>query len=266
MSEQKHLDNEADLKDYINVMIKRKKTILIIFSLCVIIATVISFLRPKAYEAATIISIPTPTHIAVSKPLMQKGEAIQKLKTGKILIPVIQTFNLGIDGFTLEKMMKTENIENTNLLKLKIQYEDPQLAVKICNAIADYFVQQANEIRDERLSPINEKIGDLRKRSEIIEKEIQKLNQMLSSEISNVDFVILQNALSNYQTLYFNINGEIYLLRKELMDYQLFEVFEPATMSVNIKPNKRLNITASAILGLIIGIFAAFLQEFARNN
>ncbi len=270
MSERQYSDDETDLRDYIKVMIKRKKIILAIFLICVATTTVISFLTPKVYEATTTISISIPIDIPIPigtpMPLISKEEVVQKLKTEKVLKPIIQTLNLNIDEFTLEKMISIENIKNTNFLRLKIQYSNPQLSVKICDAIADYFIQQCNESRDKKILLIKEEINKLEKRSKIVEEEMQKFGPMLPSQTSNSDFVMLQNALSNYETTFLNLSGRIYSLKQALMDYTKFEVFKSTTMSQNVKPNKRLNITVSAILGLMVGIFAAFLQDFWQKG
>jgi len=276
MSEQQPLNNEVDLRDYIEVILKRKKTILTVFFVCVIITTVISFLMPKVYEATTIIeigSILMPdsilTPVSTSIPLISKDKTIQKLKTDKMLEPVIQTLNLNIDGCALENSIKIEDIKNTNFLKLKIQYEESQLAVKIGNTIADYFVQQGNKIYEEKFSLVKEQINKLEKRSKTIEEEIEKLSKVISSQVYSSDFLILQNALSNYETISFKLSEKIYLLKQVLIDSTKFEVFKPATTAQKIKPNEKLNIATSMILGLMLGVFVAFSQEFwqkGRNN
>lgn len=266
MGERQYLDNESDLMDYIKVIILRKKPILIIFFLSIIVATIISFSMPKVYETSTIIKIGTvSTGYNISTLLFLKKENIQELQA-ETYGSIIKKLNLNIDESTFRKMIEVEDIMNTNFIKIKIRYMDPQLAIKICNTIADFFVQQGNEILEKKLSPIKEEIVNLEKRSEIIEKEISRLKQIISSQKPNSDVFILQNGLSNYEILLFNLGEKTYSLKQVLIDSQEFEIFIPATISQNVKPNKRLIITASAILGLMIGIFAVFLQELMRKN
>jgi len=273
MSEQRPLNNEVDLRDYIEVILKRKKIISTIFLICVITTTVISFLMPQVYEATTIIEIgsilmpvSTLTPVSTSIPLISKDKTIQKLKTDKMLKPVIQTLNLNIDGCALENSIKIEDIKNTNFLKLRIQNLDPQLAVIISNTIADYFIQQVNKIYEEKFSLVKEEINKLEKRSKTIEEEIEKLSKVISSQVSSSDFLILQNALSNYETIFFKLSEKIYSLKQVLIDSTKFEVFKPATTAQKIKPNKKLNIATSMILGLMLGVFVAFSQEYWEKN
>lgn len=264
MSNRQYPDDEIDLRDYIEVMIKRKKTILIIFLICVIITIVISFLIPKVYEATTIIKIG-----GVTQPLISKEEAVIRLKTESLLNPVIQELKLNINTHKFKKMIKIEDTRGEDLIKMKIQYTNPDLVVRICNAVADSFILKEKEIYDKQLTFLKEQIDILEKRNESIEKEIGKLNQTISSQTINPDFPLIQNTLSNYGNTLDRINEKIYLLREQLMNSQQFEILESAITARNIKPNKKLNIGISAFLGLVIGIFTAFLREYwekGRNS
>lgn len=269
MADKQYPDDEIDLIDYIRIMIKRKKIILTIFLLCVITATIISFLMPKVYETSAIIeigSIATPASgsmpISASTLLISKDEAIQKIQAKKILNSAIQKLNLTANESMLIKMIKTEDVIKTNLIKLKIQHANPDLAVKICNAIAHSFIQQSKESQNKKLSFVKEEIDRLEKRNKIIEKEMGNNNKLIQSQAVNSNFSLMQNTLSNYEAILLELNEKIYSLRKELIDLRQFEIWEPAVTAQNIKPNKKLNIAISAVLGLMIGILVAFFQEF----
>lgn len=57
--------------------------------------------------------------------------------------------------------------------------------------------------------------------------------------------------------------GEISSLKEELINYEGFKIINPATQPVApIKPNKKLNIAIAGVLGLFLGVFAAFFIEF----
>lgn len=269
MDNEKYSNNEINLRDYIEVIIKRKKIILIIFFMCVVGTIVISFLMPKTYETSTIVkigSITQPLISGVIQPLIPKEEAILKLQREPLLNSVIRKLNLNIEVSGLKEMIEVENIKNTQFLKIKTQYTNPDLAVKICNAIANFFILQMKEMYDKKTILLNEQIKTLEKRNEILEKAVEKINQMLLSQTTNQDFPLMQNTLSNYETVFSQLSERIYLLKKELIDFQQFEILEPAVIAKNIKPDKKLNITVSAILGLMIGIFAAFLQEYWQRS
>ena len=58
MSEEKKVENEVNLIDYVNVILKRKKIIIFWFFILVIITAILSFfVLPKVYEVSTSIEI-----------------------------------------------------------------------------------------------------------------------------------------------------------------------------------------------------------------
>ena len=62
--------DEIDIKEYVNVIIKRKKFILIIFLLSVVIASIVSLRMPKIYEITSIIQLGS-----INEPLINNEEA-----------------------------------------------------------------------------------------------------------------------------------------------------------------------------------------------
>lgn len=268
MSNQEYSDDEIDLRDYIEVMIKRKKTILTIFFICVTTATVISFLMPKVYETSTVIKIGSMKIGDSIQPLLVKEEVISKLREGSLLNSVIQELNLNINVFALKTMVKTEDIKNTNLVRLKIQNKNPDLAVKICNTITETFIMGSKSIYDKNLTLLNEEIKVLEKRREITGKEMEKLSQIILLQTTNPEFaLIIQNTLSNYNDLYSKTDERIYLLKEAILNSQQFEIFESALkQKFPIKPNKRHNITISAVLGLMLGVFVAFFRNSGKKE
>jgi len=261
-------EKERELRDYINVIWKRKKNIFIIFFVAVFTATIISFITPKMYEVSTIIKIggiiqPLSVTSGIAQSLVSKEEAIIKLKTKSLLNPVIQKLNLNIDVPELKNIIKVEDIKNTDFLKIKIQHTNPDLAVTICNAIANSFVLKEKEIYDKNLTLLNKQVEILGKRNESIEKEMEKLNQVILSQTTNQDFLLIQNTLSNYEIAFSRLNETFYLLNKELMNSPQFEIWEPAVIpQYPIKPNKVLNISISGLVALFLGILIAFSQEY----
>ena len=258
MSNQEYIEDEVDLRDYINVILKRKKIILVVFFVAVIATTIVSFLMPKVYEVSTTIKIG-----AISEPLISKPEAIQMLKRQKTLNAVIKELGLDTDILELKDMIKIEEIKDTNFFKLKIQNSDPDLAVKILNALSNPFILKGREIYNKKTAFLNEQLQELEKRSKLIEGQIKKLNQLIRTRPANSDFPLLQNTLTNYEDIYGSLRDRICSLKGTLLNSQKFEVFElPVKPKYPIKPKKKEMVAISGILGLFLGVFVAFFQEF----
>ena len=92
-------DDEINLCDYINVLIKRKVTILIVFFLCVAVAAIYSFTTPKIYKVEETIRIGQ-----INDSLISKEEAIRLIRSKNILQPVVEALNkdLSLSGLTWE--------------------------------------------------------------------------------------------------------------------------------------------------------------------
>ena len=56
MPNQNYAEDEINLRDYINTILKRKKLILSVFFVAVVTTAVVSFLMPKVYEVSMLIA------------------------------------------------------------------------------------------------------------------------------------------------------------------------------------------------------------------
>lgn len=202
---------------------------------------------------------------------MRKGEAKTILLSLDLLMPVIKELNLGIDLKQLKEKIKIEDIKDTDLIKIKVEYPDSEMAVKINEMIANSFVSQGQAIYSERLSPINERLKELEIEIKDREERIKKIKKLIIKASSISDFpperglriILLENLLSSYeghlQTLKTQRN-ELKIFLSKAKDFKILE--SPVRPKYPIKPKKILNIAISAILGLMLGLFFSFFQEY----
>lgn len=160
-------EDEINLRDYIEVVVKRRKLIIGIFLVAVIVAAINSLLLPKVYQAsASIMLMPSTVRVAVSPsrhlldPETTKiGGYIESKLT--ISIPTHKTL-LKCDAvlervmnklksesrldedLTLEELSRKSEVEDTketNILQLAVKDKDPSLAKDIVNLWADEYAQ-----------------------------------------------------------------------------------------------------------------------------
>jgi len=160
-------EDEIDLREYIQVVIKRRKLIIGIFLIAVITAAMVSLLLPKVYQAsATIMLMPSTVRVAVSPsrhlldPETTKigGYVEQKLtisipthkallKSNAVLERVMNKLKLegGLnEDLTLEglsRKLEVEDTKETNILQLAVKDKDPSLAKDIVNLWANEYAQ-----------------------------------------------------------------------------------------------------------------------------
>lgn len=266
MPNQEYIEDEIDLRDYIKVMLRRKKVILAVFFICVITATIISFLVPRVYESSSIIQIGK-----INELLMKKEEAREILLTQDFLKPIIKKLNLDIEADKLKKNINVENIKNTNFLKINVQYPCAKMAAKINAAIANSFISKGQAIYQRRVSLINDRLKEIEREIKSTEEAMRKVQNLIiklsksnaPQEEKSLGIIILQTTLSNYErqlTLLRNKKNNIEVLLAKSKDFKIVE--KAITSRYPIKPKKKLNVAIASVLGLMLGVFIAFFQEF----
>ena len=218
-------EEEIDLREYINVLLKRKSIIILIFLIAVITAALVSYfyLNP-VYEASTILMISKPKYQVELEPKIQTQFTPEvSLATYESLIKdreieeeVIKKLNLDQPPYeftpnSLQEMIAIESLKNTNLIKLNLQAGEPKLAKDIANVWAalfieknkglnlqeskeaQVFIEEQLKISDQNLSKIEEEIREFNEINNIdaMDKEItEKLKKIMEDESRLADVKI----------------------------------------------------------------------------
>jgi len=272
MSNQNYItEDEIDLHDCIRVILKRWKIILTVFFVAVITTAIASFLMPQIYEATYKVQIGR-----IDELLMKKEEAKEMLLSPSLLALIIKEFKLDIKIEELRKKVKIEDIKDTDLLEINVQYHDADMAVKINEAIINSFISQGQAIYQERISLINERLKELDTEIRNTQEDIRRTQSLITELLGTTSIsqpeislriILLQNTLPNYESRLYALKNQRSTLKTLLVKARDFKIFEAALKpEYPIKPKKRQNVTIAGILGLISGIFLAFFMEFLEKN
>jgi len=188
-------EEEIDLREYINVLLKRKGIIILIFLIAVITATLVSYFYLKpVYEASTILMISKPKYQVELEPKIQTQFTPEvSLATYESLIKdreieeeVIKKLNLDQPPYeltpdNLQGMIAIESLKNTNLIKMNLQTGDPKLAKDIANVWAALFVEKNKDLNlqesKEAQGFIEEQLKISKQNLSTIEEEIREFNE-----------------------------------------------------------------------------------------
>lgn len=156
------MDEEIDLRQYLNVLWRRRHTIAVVTLAAVLAAGVFSFLSPPVYE--------TKAMILVSKPSFQVGTPPDPsnpgLKIGAVLVSELPTETLvayakspmitrkvvgkvsagAVRNLTFAEELSAQVVRNTNLVELKVRGSDPERAVMIANKWAAVVTTQSESL------------------------------------------------------------------------------------------------------------------------
>ncbi len=253
-------EEEIDLREYVNVLIKRKGVIILIFLIAVITAALVSYFYLKpVYEASTILMISKPKYQVELEPKIQTQIVPEiSLATYESLIKdreieeeVIKKLNLEQPPYeltpdNLQGMITIEALKNTNLIKMNLQASNPELAKDVVNTWAVLFVEKNKElnlkesresqvfiedqlkISKQNLYKIEEDIREFNEtnRIEILENEIRgKAAKVLNYELRLADVKLSfkeENAKKEQIIATLKEQDKILKLNKSITDDQFF--------------------------------------------
>ena len=225
-------DDEINLIDYIKVVIKRKWLILGITLTAVLIAGIASMVSPKNYEVSTTLQIGNTTDI-----LESTAQVAEKIKSNAYK-------NLLEEKLNIENLpeIKTETPQNTNFVSIIIETDNPEQAKQILDEINSLVLLEHQEIFNKRESQIKENI-----------KEIQ-------------DELTLLGTKKEYSEGIAELRIRLSDLKSALNVFQPTKVIKAPIVPKNPSGSSLiLNIVIAIVLGLFIGVLAAFIKEWWAN-
>jgi len=253
-------EEEIDLREYINVLLKRKGIIILIFLIAVITAALVSYFYLKpVYQASTILMISKPKYQVELEPKIQTQFTPEVslatyeslIKDRKIEEEVIKKLNLdqppyGLTPDNLQGMITIESLKNTNLIKMNLQAGEPKLAKDIANVWAALFVEKNKDlnlqeskeaqgfieeqlkISNQNLSKIEEETREFNETNkiEIFEDEIKgKATKVLNYKLRIADVKLSfekEKAKREQFIVELNPQDKILKLNKSIVDDQFF--------------------------------------------
>jgi len=248
MPEDKMEEQEVNLRDLISIVLKRKKLIIIVTLVSMLVAGVFSyFILPPVYEAKVVFLVANP-NIKTSENITPFEQVISPASF--LANPSISTYINIISSepflseaisssdysgeLTFQKLLsgvKAENPKDSNLIIVRINFSDPELAHRIAEKIAKIFpsfVQELNKVDFSSSETfIESQIGVSEKNLEAKEKPYTEEASYFVSKLLTVSKENLQQKESSYISLASTIAVDelgvaLANLTKATSDYQAF--------------------------------------------
>ena len=235
---QKYKEDEINIRDYVEVIIKRKQLVLALFLVAVIGAGVYSFfIAKKNYKVETVLEIGT---------IGDSAKTIENIP--QILTKIKNSFYGYYSG------MEIFNPKDTNIVEIKIISKNP-----------DKAKEALKNINKEILSDHNKKIDFhkklLEKQKEEIDRNIKDLKKDISSLIfKNQQIVLLQLRVYQLQEKKDDLERKIESFRPTKI------IKEPTISPKPLKPRPAFNIIIAGALGAFLGIIFVFLDEWWKKT
>jgi LPS O-antigen subunit length determinant protein (WzzB/FepE family) len=265
------MDDEFDLRDIFGVLWKRRHLIIGVFVVSILAAGVISFALPPTYRVSAIVAvgnfgdpvyasqISTRSIILSDAFLQEVFEKISPNATGS----EFQTF---VDSVKVGAVAGSDN-----LFVVSMETKDGQEGLKAVETMVGLYANRCNDSYNRQKKILSDQLADTQERLNTINIEINQTRIALQGMQDSSDSLGVQEEMQFTRTLD-RLNGmeaqrtslkdRILDLQKQLILMRNQMVVQPARDPITpIGPRKALIVAIAAILGLMIGIFAAFLKE-----
>ena len=166
-----------------------------------------------------------------------------------------------------------DTLKNTSMIEISFESNNPEVAAKIANTIADVFVDKSLIINRTKASEVKKFIEAqlIEKEKELAEEEEEKMQYERSLE----DFPDKELRLARLERSV-RVSENIYLiLLEKYQESRINEVMEFGNITIidkamppggTIKPKKMLNLAVGGILGLMLGVVLVFFMEYMDNT
>ena len=238
MEEKRLNEEEVDLRDYLKVMGKRKWTIIITLLVCLAVAAIFTFSQRPVYQVESTFVIGS----TLIGPSMSPEATVSLCKSDYLLSKVKEILNLPKGE---EIKIKAVSIGST--VTISLDSSSPEKAIRVINTITEQIAKEQNILYEE-------KIRSLKNEAEGVKKEIELVQSRKEELFSRLLY------LNQLQNRFDGIQGQIVSFKKT-------RIIFPATIPDRpIKPRPAFNLAISIILGLFLGIFLAFSQEYLSKS
>lgn len=192
---------EISLREYIEVLLKRKKMIIGITIISILVAGIVSFfILDPVYETRMVLMAShfsdrlQPTQIqgegiesilsSLSKmPAMTLETYRQQIKAPRIMRATIADLGLEeeYDIESLAEAITLETIKDTNLITIRMQHEDPERAAEIVNKVGENFVAFVSDKAKEHATTSSQYVeAQMEIEREKLDEALEELKEFLS--------------------------------------------------------------------------------------
>ncbi|KJR96490.1 MAG: lipopolysaccharide biosynthesis protein [Peptococcaceae bacterium BRH_c4a] len=219
------MEEVIDLKQYINVLLKRKKIIALVTLLSVFTSAVLSFfILPPIYEAKALLLVTQASDklninrnndnldsliSSVSRiPQLTMNTYVDQLKSEVLMQRVIDRLGLDKDIYTpslLLSITEARALKDSTIIELKVTEKDAALASKIANTISEQYLELISEKNQEQMS---RSVVFLSRQADATQKELKQLLDKLKAfdtesggiSLQELQFQAKSQDLAKYQS------------------------------------------------------------------
>jgi len=262
-------EDEVELRDYINVLIKRKRLIIVITLIAVLISGLLSyFVLPKVYEGSAIIQ---PAQVGSNLPLSPSDIQTQ-IKSAPFIQKLSDDLNVPFNE--INNNINVSIPQNSNFVMVNFEYKDKELIRKFFDKLlyelnsinADKYNKQINSLKSKILT-FSSQIEILNSEATQISKQILQMQKSSSKAEYFLESSLLTNLYESMLSKKMDLENTVTDLKSQLSISHEFEYLQqPYVSNTPIKPKKSLNVAIAGVAALFFSILLAFFLEYMENT
>ena len=190
-----------------------------------------------------------------------------------ILEEVRARLGLEMSANVIKGMLTVSQVENTQLINIAAQSYDPALAKALVETTAQVFIEHQTSEQEARYQS---QVDALTAQAEAMEQSLEETQKGIAAlgdpsdlpDYARLELAQLETQRANQQTRLSILLQSVQELRLSMARYTTrISVFEPAELpAAPIGPQKLRNIMLAAVVGLMVGVGAAFLIEYLDDT
>ena len=260
-----------DLRRYIALVLQWAWLIATMTILAALTAYVISKRTTPVYQASTTLLInEAPGTKSTDYNSILTSERLAQTYTQMITkAPVLQTVidQLKLTDLTaedLEKLVTAELVQNTQLIIIKVENTNPQLAADLANTIYQVFNNQVQDLQSSRFAATKQNLeAQLARMDDQIQQTSAELEKVKTEQGSSGEQDRLETTLAQYRQTYASLLQSYEQVRvSESSTTSNVVQIEPAVPPENpIRPRTLINTALAGLVGLFLGVGIAFIID-----
>lgn len=260
-----------DLRRYISLLMQWAWLLALVTVLAAATAYLVSKRMTPVYQASTTIMInEAPSTKATDYTSILTSERLARTYTEMITkAPVLQAaidrLELsGMEAGDLAKAVRVELVRDTQLIVVRVENTDAQLAADIANTIFTVFNEQIKELQSSRFAASKDNLEvQLKRIDEQIQQTTKDLERAKNNPAATAERDRLETALAQYRQTYASLLQSYEQVRvSEAASSSNVVQIEPAIAPERpIRPRTFTNTALAGLVGLMLAIGAVFLIE-----
>lgn len=296
------MEDEINLKEYIDIIVKNWKIIFSFVVICTFAAFIFSKISVPIYEAKTSILVRSSSSSSSSSlaglasqmgiNIGSLGELSELSKTKAVSINVLEDLKNMLEGkklsnkvfsdlkimdnfdkkkLTMDILGKLKTKSSGSFLEIYVEHNNPVLAAEIANRYVNALSEYWNKLN---YTEARKKKDYITKQLPIVETNLRNIEENLknftylsderAASASSLEISRLRRELEIQNAIYIMLRREFESAKlDEMKEISPFSDIEKAeTPKDPIRPKVKNNVMIGAVLGLFIGVFAAFFKEY----